>query len=490
MRNLTLALVALFSIHGVAHAQRSVADAQPHLRPVEGSLKPRQVAKERTATSLVVRNQPENGGLSQKLFVSAPSAKEAELIKKSLRRPDARSLKALSTTIFDGFSGDEGPLAAFQGCTGSAEVTVLANEITYGANGPQVPTRLKYQIGTNEPVLMLDPVHSMIGTPIEVPMVPGEEVAFWGHSAYPNFENPYLVNFEKRSDDEFMAAILTNGNVLADVMAAKGAASIPYGMQQSLESILGSKMQGGVMNLANDELVILFELGATSSSSPAFDFNDLVLLVKTNCPNTTEVVLRDSIGPGNQTNQNFVTSTTGGGDFHEFVTFAITPSSNVTLKSIDVVLSAASTSGTNYANFDYEFRIWAGANEEQAHLAALASPLNGLQDVFFPSIPQPAVFGQAKALVPVGTLIPSYLVSFNLEQASIALTAGTTYAMTIAPRRNGGSAGGTMAMVASNTVGSSDRKYWGPSNWGLLSTNPYFAGTSGMVGGRVVAIAD
>lgn len=481
MRNLTLALVALFSFHSVAVAQR--------LSPVEGTLKPHHVAKEKRATSLVVRNQPVNGGLSQKLFVSAPSAEVADLIKKSLKRPDARSLKALSATIFDGFSGDEGPLAAFQGCTGNAQVTVLANEITYGATGPQVPTRLKYQIGTNEPVLMLDPVHSMIGTPIDVPMVPGEEVAFWGHSAYPDFENPYLVNFEKRSDDEFMAAILTNGNVLADVMAAKGAASIPYGMQQSLQFILESKMQDGVMNLASDELVILFELGATSSSSPAFDFNDLVLLVKTNCPNTTEVVLRDSIGPDNWTQGKFVVSASQEGTSHSFVTFAVTPSTAVTLKSVDVVLSSLGSEGVNFSAFDYEFRIWSGSNENAAHTAVLNSPLNGLNDVFFsPLLQQPPVFGQARSLSFGNPLVPSYLVSFNLEASSISLLPGTTYAITIAPRRNGGGSFGTMAMVGSSEVGSSDRKYWAPSNSAFLSTYPPFAGDSGRVGGRIIGI--
>ena len=190
-------------------------------------------------------------------------------------------------------------------CPNEAEVKVLANEISYGAGGPQVPTRLSYELN-GVVTQMFGGQNVTPGGQQIIALQAGQELKFWGHSAYPDFDAPYpWVNYLVPSDDAVNAAILINGDNFFTMSLAKGMQS-PFGMQQSIQTILANNnlagaidWNTGLVTLDTNEVIILFELGASSPASPAFDFNDLVLHVRTPCPVEQPYDLRNNI-PGVQ----------------------------------------------------------------------------------------------------------------------------------------------------------------------------------------------
>ncbi len=507
-------LTALLLIPGMVGAQTFKGVASPG---AEVSAKTLPVSKARRGISLTVRSTPmtdEKGrpvGNRQQIFVSAPP-RSRTLNPHFLAPPFSDGFPAGFTDAFklrphltpvDTDEGNGG-VANFLGCAGTADVTVLANEITFGAGGPQVPTHVKYQVGENSPVTLFNGENASehIGLPEQITLQAGEEISLWGHSAYPDFNDPYQLNIEKRSDDAQMAAILTDGEVLADVMASKGAATIPFGMQQSLETILGPMMENGMLVLEEDEMIILFELGATNSSSPAFDFNDLVLHVRTQCPNNTEVVLRDSIGPDIlMTNGNNTIDTTSAGTGHQYIGTSLTPQVNMHLKKVSMVIGSSygSTPSINWSAYIFKINVWSSA------AARSAAPLLG--DVVRCVYDQPAnasssstpppTFGQSWSIL--GTLTNSFLAEFDLVNGPGGsctvynpLIAGNNYVFAIAPARiSTGSPGNMSAVESTQTQPNVSDTYYGNSIPGgeMPFSSHSRSQYAGRVGYKVVGVA-
>jgi hypothetical protein len=240
-------------------------------------------------------------GLTQKLTVAA--AKKNPTL--SPRKLSARIRQAKVLADVKGEDLPIDPPLQLLTCPSEAEVKVLANEIAYGAGGPQVPTRLSYELN-GVTTLMFGGANVVPGNQQTIALQAGEELRFWGHSAYPNFDDPYpWVNYLVPSDDAVNAAILINGDNFLSMALAKGMQS-PFGMQQSIETILANNnlagaidWQTGLVTLEENEMIVLFELGASSPSSAAFDFNDLVIFVRTPCPVQQPYDLRNNL-PGVQ----------------------------------------------------------------------------------------------------------------------------------------------------------------------------------------------
>lgn len=298
-----------------------------------------------------------------------------------------------------------------------------------------------------------------------------------------------------RSSSESRALVLLDGQNVTAMAVAKGVAD-------AASRIIGGGLVAGYVDvdgnvsLPTRGMLVLYELDPGTTSDPSFAFDDAALLVDVECGDIADttpqlIVLRDSIGPDiSMTDGNYVISTNQGGTNHDFAWCLLTPSQNVRLVQVDVVVSSVSSSGLDLRAFDYEFRIWSGVNEEAAHTATLASPLNGLSDIFFPALTaQPPVFGHARSLSAGNPLVPTYLLSFDVSSGNIHLQSGQAYGVTIAPRRNGGGSFGTAAMVESTQAGLSDRKYWAPSNWDFLSNYPPFQ-HDGRIGIRVIGMTE
>ncbi len=453
-------LTAFVLVPGMVGAQTFKGVASPGAGVSAKALPVLPLTKARRGTSLTVRSTPMTDregnpiGNRQQILVSAPP-RGMNLTKKLLAPKFTDAFKL--TPDITPFDPRGGGAENFLGCTGTAEVTVLANEITFGAGGPQVPTRVKYQIGENPPVTLFNGENASqhIAIPEQITLQPGEEIYLWGHSAYPDFNDPYQLDIEKSSADPQMAAILSNGEMLVEMMSLKGAATIPFGMQQSLEAILGGAgmMNNGMIQLDEDEMIILFELGATNSSSPAFDFNDLVLHVRTQCPNNTEVVLRDSIGPDNaMTHRGFVFPTSSAGSGFQFTPISLNVSAAIQLRRLDLVIAREGDDPVNWSTFDYEVRIWSSTAQ------MLSNPRTG--DVLDCWLQHPSNVGSNASALPVfgeavnsaiGT-VASHLAEFDLSACpNVILQPGPNYQIAVQPHKvSGNGSDGILGIVDSS----------------------------------------
>lgn len=186
-----------------------------------------------------------------------------------------------------------------------AHVTCLAAEMQWGPTGDWMPARLNYQLGSAGQVLpAFDDFDLYITAADRIILGPDywnpPEPIFWGATAYPSFlENPPVYEEQVPSDDEIHALILKNGDDYYAEALAKGILP-PYGSQLDIPTILDFYLDTqGIVQLPLNEVLILFELGDDSSpAQEAFDFQDLVLNVRTEYEPVSEVVAENQIGPG------------------------------------------------------------------------------------------------------------------------------------------------------------------------------------------------
>jgi hypothetical protein len=299
-----------------------------------------------------------------------------------------------------------------------------------------------------------------------------------------------------------MAAVLTHNDNFNTVALQKGIQS-PFGMQQDLSQILnGMILPNGQMDLDPSEMIILFELGATNAASPAFDFNDLVLLVRTECPVATEVVLRDSIEAPDtlMTNGNDVVATSSNGTSFQYVVAQLTPTQDVRLTMLTSVLG--STFGTTppitWSSFGFRINVWdsAAARSASPSLGNVVRCNFSHASNASPGVPPPA-FGVSRSIF--GTMTSSFLAEFDLQSGiggsctlNQLLVEGTTYQITVAPRLeiSGGNPGG-IGTVISTESGASDSLAWGSSAPGSIQPLPdFYSQHSGRVGYKLVGIPE
>lgn len=351
-------------------------------------------------------------------------------------------------------------------CAATAHVKVVGAEITYGANGPVVPTRLDYEQVTSSIITPLfdeqdidvchteDPDEEC--SQQEISLTPGEEIRFIGKSAYPTFDAPFL-NYEVASDDLVYAAILVNGDNYFTIAAQKGIQD-PFGSQQSLQQILGSEVinpSTGQVTLEENVAIILYELGTASLNSPAFDFNDLVVKITTSCENGSEILIRDSIGSTSATtNGNFpIVSTRDGVSFYH-IPIKIAAQETLSLKTFKGIAGQLS-SNLNFNNFDYILKVW----DSQSALSQNPNIGNILNITVDQPTAGPAPYGI------LGSQFfgerPSYEIQFDLTSLNIVIPAGATYYFAVEFKSlSGAPTSGVLGWVESTEAGESDIAYW------------------------------
>jgi len=468
-------------------------------------------AKTRSGTSLIVRNTDlGEAGYKQELIVAPPSTRRAttvplllppHVIKKVVAPVTATNDKERYQGEIDQGETDQDP--QFLECNSRALVEILANEITYGAGGPQVPTRLDYSIDGGSAVPMYGGGNVALHMTEEIALSSNQVLSFIGRSAYPDFNTQYpWINYNVPSDDAVNAAILINGSNFFTIAAAKGVQMVPFGMQQSLQQILGNMIDWntGLVILPANKVIVLFELGATSPSSPAFDFNDLIVSITTDCNNAGEVVLRDSIGPDNTlTNgqrviSNVVTSISG----YHYVTFSLTPAEPVTLTELTAVIGSpfGHSPAIVWNAFDYFVKIWSSP-QARVSLPTIGDVMNcafPFPSNFSSNNYVPPVFGGAFASMPFNWATGSYLATFNLlDDPNVScpvvnLQAGVEYAFAIQPIRPS-FVNTSMGVVTSREVGTTDWHYSNNSSgYPITAASTPSLPLTGRVGFRLVGV--
>lgn len=331
--------------------------------------------KHRRPQSLTVVNYPnDNGapGMKQRIEIKPPA--DPFGVRSRINSTTAPSLlsKSFESGLLpygsNGFGGSmELNIPTPPDCNADALIEVIANQITYGANGPQVPTRVEYHAGDNNFQYLFEEGPSLdvvVGDEDTISMGYGNsELVLRASAAYPTFNNHFFFSAYE-SENPQQAAIAVNGNSLSALMLDKD----PFGpAQQSVQDILAGlgllAPNGDTIVLGPNQALVFFELGTSNPNSSAFDWQDLILKITTQCPVGQEVVLRDSIGVGAaSTNGNFPFLSRRRGVPTLQITsvlFPIQHSSDVKLSSVRTVISRAP--GGNYNCFpapQYLIRAW------------------------------------------------------------------------------------------------------------------------------------
>ncbi|RIL07576.1 MAG: hypothetical protein DCC75_09900, partial [Proteobacteria bacterium] len=350
-------------------------------------------------------------------------------------------------------------------CSQDIQVDVIDAQIAYGAY--DVPVRLEYMLDPPGNMLNIPPTPQDLNPPQTqiIQVSPSTEVNFYGKFAYPSFDQQVLHG-EYWSDDEQNALILANGDDYDDRALAKGIQP-PYAGQVPIPTILSDYINSetGLVTLGDNEALVLFELGTSNPASAAFDFNDLILKITTDCAVGSEVVLRDSIGNDNTTtNDNWPWGsskiTSGNWTLDVFQVSAPQSLRLTTIRGIAGKLSVAH----DFSTMDYVVRIWSNLS------AATSSPNLGnvLPGVTFdaPSV-GPSPFGQTIDQGPWDSL-GTYDMSFDISNLNVQLTSSQTVAIGIQFITPGGGAGaGIWGWQESTQIGSSDVQVT-PSGWNYI----------------------
>ncbi len=354
--------------------------------------------------------------------------------------------------------------AVAAGCGDEAAVEVIANELTWGSTGAQVPTRVEWRLGAGAWQAAFSDTDVTVGMQDTLDLSGGGELTVQGKAAYPTFASP-IFSREIASDHLTLAVILLNGDDPGVKMGLKGAGG-PFGSQASIPDILAPYLDGqGKISLPANELIAMYELGSTNISHPSADYQDLVLKIRTGCPIGSEVVLRDSIGPDNtMTNGNwpFASDSTGPSSW-AFAPATIPVLENVTLKTLRAI-GAQTSSMLDFNQLDYWLRVW------NSEAAAIASPNNGnIANIFFP-VPSsaPVNFGSTFDQNFVGVK-PTWDLLFDISSANLPVLAGQTIVIGVQVYTNGTLGGGLWGWMESRELGQSDMGFF-PGNWIYLNT--------------------
>lgn len=343
------------------------------------------------------------------------------------------------------------PSPSVLACGTEAAVEVIANEITYGAAGPHVPTRADSSVGGGNFVAQFGGADVTVGATTTVDISAGGALILKGKIAYPDFTNPAWSQ-EIQSDSTTNAMVLVNNDDPSVIMAQKGAQSAFSG-QQSIPTILAPYLNGnGKIVLASNEMLVLYELGTMNPASPAFDFQDLVLKVRTGCPVGSEVVLRGSIGANNTTtngNWPYFSDHTPSSSYY-LTPVTVTANENVTLKEWRGI-GGQESPAMDFSKLDYMLRMW---NTPQAAISNVAS--GNIANIFF-SIPSqgPTSWGQTANQPGVGVK-PTWEFKFDISSAGIQILAGESRTIGVSFETGGSANGGDWGWVESSELGASD----------------------------------
>jgi hypothetical protein len=154
----------------------------------------------------------------------------------------------------------------------TAQVTVLATEFTLGPGGPSSPIILGSYVNPKRGWL---PLFS------DLPVKPGL-VDVIDLTAGDGLMLRATVSAGRMyQTDGDHAFVFRNGDVVADFLKMNRVQT-PYGDQRSLDVALADHIdaKSGRITLADNQLLITFELGTDDPANPAYDFQDLVLLAE------------------------------------------------------------------------------------------------------------------------------------------------------------------------------------------------------------------
>ena len=359
-------------------------------------------------------------------------------------------------------------------CAGTMDLEVLAIEQTYGANGIPVPARLNAQFDQNSQTPLKAGLDLAAGDheTMSIPSGAGE-MTLWGMMAFPSFNDP-VIHKEIPNSHPTNSMILVNGDNYVQLAALKGVQD-PYGSQQSVAQILGPEImdENGNITLPPNQVIELFELGTDDVNSPAYDMQDLVVRLTSNCNVPQEVVLRDSIGTSSAStdgNYSFSSwqSTTSGSNVK--VTMEFTAPQDMTLTSVRTIV-AKTTQLLDFNGIDYAIRIWSNAS------VALANPTVGdVANIIFDSPSAgPSEWGVTTNMPLIG-VVPSYELTFDISSQNIFVPSGESRLIGIHFITDGCSSGaGCLGVLESSEQGTSE-KQMGPSmpgGWRWLSDSQY-----------------
>lgn len=224
------------------------------------------------------------------------------------------------------------------GDTDLADLAILQD-----SGGPAVPTRLEYALdgGAWQPLFGGGDVAAGAPPAVIGGWTAGQVLTLRASAAYPAFGGGWHSS-SVVSDDPQRVLVLLNGDNLAQRLTQVGAQP-PFAGQSGLQQILTTAgyLSAGVVQLAAHESLVFYELGTANPLSPAFDFQDLGLLLALPCDTPTEIVLRDSIGPDSSwTDGNFPFFSARSRSANPFlVPIKIVASDDIQLKTLRMVVS-------------------------------------------------------------------------------------------------------------------------------------------------------
>lgn len=161
----------------------------------------------------------------------------------------------------------------------TAEIKVLAKEIAMGGNGPAVPVRLEYQVNGGSFQNTFGGSDLQVGNTSNIDLGSGGTLTLKGRSAYPSFADPGF-SFQANSDSN-NAIVFQNGDDFNEMILQMRGVQQPFNGQMKIACFVAPyfNLQTGKIQLPAGTLLVLFELGTADSGSPAYDFQDLVILV-------------------------------------------------------------------------------------------------------------------------------------------------------------------------------------------------------------------
>jgi hypothetical protein len=158
----------------------------------------------------------------------------------------------------------------------SAHLKILATEITAGPDGPSLPVFLNYSPDGTDARM-----HQFAGG-VAVNSGATEDATFT--SSIHGFNLIATCRTHTVSSGSGNCLVLRNHDELSGFLT-RHHIQRPFGHQLAIEAILKPYLDAqGHMTLDDDERIALFELGTTDPTNAAYDFQDLVVLVRLGTP--------------------------------------------------------------------------------------------------------------------------------------------------------------------------------------------------------------
>ncbi len=165
----------------------------------------------------------------------------------------------------------------------AAKVSVIGAAITYGQGGYDIPVTLRVEVGSGAYDLFGNASDASDGNLndhsdarhliMDETFVNGEDINLTATS-WVSGNSGWERHLEvSTADNSAQVKVLRNGDAIPDIPAFDG--------QTSTEEFLGEYLDTatGTVDIADDQVIYLFELGNTDPSSSGADFQDLVVLI-------------------------------------------------------------------------------------------------------------------------------------------------------------------------------------------------------------------